>query len=83
LNSNPNIYKYIALAALGVYIYKVAQNNGGTLKGNPQGIGPLNTDRVVDTVMPWVNVHPVLKEVLRKGAKSFINGLNGNNLTTR
>jgi len=74
---NPNVWKYIALAALGMYVYQVAQKNGGKLAGNPEGLGAINSDRIVDSILPWLNIHPMAKQVLGMGAKKFINGLNG------
>jgi len=74
---NPDIWKYIALGALGVYIYQMAKKNGGTLAGNPYGIKTLNGDKIVDTIMPWLNIHPVAKHVIGLGAKQFIQGING------
>jgi hypothetical protein len=74
---NSNLWKYLALGALGIYVYQVAQKNGGTLAGNKEGIRPLNADKIVDSVMPWVKVgNPILDAAIKHGAKSFLNGLN-------
>lgn len=74
--NNANIYKYIALIAAGLYIYKVAQKNGGQLAGNPEGIRAINP-KIVDSILPWINIHPAAKMIIGTGAKKFIEGING------
>lgn len=71
---NKDFWKVLALVAAGVYVYKYAQERGGTLKGSPFHVNP---SKVVDSVMPWVDVHPFVREPLRHGATRFLEKLNG------
>jgi hypothetical protein len=71
------IYKWIAIAAVGLYLYKASQANGGSLSGNNMGINDQrlreNSDKIVDSVTPWLGIqNPILKEAVRHGAKHIM-----------
>lgn len=66
-----NLLRYLAFGAVGFYLYKTYRSEGSI--GSALGAGKLSidTDRMVDTVMPWVNLPPHQVELLREGAKQF------------
>ena len=70
----PNFWKYLALAAAGVYVIQVARKNGGTLAGNPEGIA-LDGDRLVDKVVPWLGLNPTIEGLVKQGAREIMNGV--------
>lgn len=71
---SPQFWKYLALAAAGVYVIQVARKNGGTLAGNPEGIS-LDGDRLVDKVLPWLNLNPQIEGLVKQGAKHVMNNI--------
>jgi hypothetical protein len=75
-NIDPKYFKYGAILLVTIYVWKIAQKNGGTLQGNPQGIR-LNGDKVVDTFITWSNLNPTIKPFVSAGAKKFMQGLMG------
>jgi hypothetical protein len=71
------IYKWIAIAAVGLYLYKASQSNGGTLSGNTMGINDqslrANSEKVIDSVTPWLGIqNPIIKEAVKYGAKHIM-----------
>ena len=70
-----NILRVLAFAAVGIYLYKVYKKEG-TLSGvssNPRAFG-VNTDKVLDSVLPWVNIREDHKQLLRNASREAING---------
>jgi hypothetical protein len=71
------IYKWAAIIAVGLYLYKASQANGGTLSGNTMGINEesirANGDKVIDSVTPWLGIrNPIVHEVVKLGAKHIM-----------
>lgn len=65
-----------AMAAVGLYMYQVWRKQG-SLNGvmpNPGDKLAINTDRVVDTVMPWLNINPIHKQMISSMAKETLRG---------
>lgn len=71
-----NILRVLSLALAGYYLYR-AYRKEGTLKGATGKDRPLdfNTDRIVDSVMPWVKVPDHQKEIVTDGLKEFAHNL--------
>ena len=65
------LLRYLAFGAVGAYLFQTFRKTG-TLDG---AIGDakisVDTDRLVDTVMPWVDLPDTHKELVRIGAKQF------------
>jgi hypothetical protein len=71
-----NLLRWIAFGAVGVYMLKTYQKEGSLGKIGPGGARiDVNTDRVVDSLMPWMNLPPIHREVVREGAKQFLGTL--------
>ena len=70
-----NILRLMAFAAVGLYLYKVYKKEGSLtgVSSNPKTFG-VNTDKVLDTVLPWVDINHEHKELLRNASKEAING---------
>jgi hypothetical protein len=71
------IYKWIAIGAVGLYLYKAMQANGGSLAGNNMGINDErlreNSEKVIDSVTPWLGIkNPIIHEAVRYGAKHLM-----------
>jgi hypothetical protein len=74
-DSTLNILRLVAFAAVGIYLYKVYKKEG-TLTGvssNPKTFG-VNTDKVLDSVLPWVNIREDHKDLLRNASREALNG---------
>ena len=65
-------WKYIALGAAAIYVFQVARKNGGTLKGNPEGIS-IDGDRIVDKVVPWLGLNPHIENLVKQGSQELMN----------
>lgn len=71
-----NILRWVAFGAVGVYLLKTWKTEGSLGRVGPGGTRlDVNTDRMVDSLMPWMNLHPIHKEVVREGAKQFLGTL--------
>jgi len=70
-----NLWLLLGLGALFFYFREKVKEQG-SLKGK---IGPwkINPNQVVDSVMPWINVHPLAKEAIKTASKSFLSGVVG------
>ena len=73
-------YKWIAFGAMGIYLFKLSRNQGSSLfGGEPVSIGntkiSMNTDKIVDTVSPWIQLNPMQKEMVTTALKEFLKGL--------
>jgi len=67
-----HVLRVASLALAGYYLFKAYQKEG-SLKGATGKDKPLdfNTDKIVDSVMPWVKVPDEQKEVVSDGMKQF------------
>lgn len=68
--------RIVAMAAVGYYLFQV-QKKQGSLAGvlpNPNAKLMINTDRVVDTVMPWLNLSPEQRMMVSSMAKETLKG---------
>lgn len=70
-----NLLRVMAFAAVGVYLYKVYKKQGNLagVSSNPKAFG-VNTDKVLDSVLPWVNIREDHKALLRNASREAING---------
>jgi hypothetical protein len=71
-----NALRLLAMGAVGLYLYK-AWAKEGTLAGtlsNPQKFD-VNTDRLVDSAMPWLGLQGIEAEAVRSGAKQFLSSM--------
>jgi len=70
-----NLLRYLAFGAVGFYLYKTYRSEGSL--GSALGSGKLSidTDKMVDTAMPWIELPPAQKELVREGVKSFAKNL--------
>jgi hypothetical protein len=71
-----NILRLMAFGAVGFYMLKVYQKQGSLsgLSGNPDHKISINTDRVVDYIMPHVDLPPNYKSAVEAGTKEFLKG---------
>jgi hypothetical protein len=68
---NLKLLKYLALGTVGVYLLQTYRAKG-TLDGSfGDAKITIDTDRLVDTVMPWVDLPDTHRELVRIGAKEF------------
>jgi len=71
-----NIMRLLAFGAVGAYLYTVYRKQG-TLEGvtgNPHDKLHINTDRVVDYIMPFVDLPPNYKQMVAMGCKEALKG---------
>lgn len=67
-----NALRLLAFGATAFYMYK-AWKKEGTLSGAaPNSQFGINSDRVVDTISPWINLPPEQKNLISNAAKSFL-----------
>lgn len=67
-NDGVTPWKYLALGAVGIYLYKAMRANGGTLNGNPHQIY-FNSDKLVDHIMVHTNINPDLRPFVERACK--------------
>lgn len=72
------IYKMIALGAVGLYMYKTMQENGGTLNGNPNNLY-FNSDKLVDHIMVHTDLHPNIRPFVESTCKKAAEKILHNN----
>jgi hypothetical protein len=73
-NKNLNILRFIALGAVGYYLFRVSKEESTFQGVNEGGNFSVNTSRVVDSLMPWVPIqNPLMKEAVKHGLKDFAN----------
>lgn len=75
-DKNLNLLRIAAMSAVGVYLYHVYKKQGSLqgVTGNPNGDLYINTDKVVDYIMPFVDLPPNYKQMVSVGAKEAIKG---------
>lgn len=53
-----------------LYLWEKAREQRTRLGSNPEGVKvTLDTDRVIDSAAPWIDAHPMLKDVARHTLK--------------
>ena len=69
-----NMFRLAAMAAMGIYLYKAFKKEGSLSTATMGKLSEfnINTDKLVDSVMPWVNVPPEKRPLVEAGAKEFL-----------
>jgi hypothetical protein len=53
-----------------LYLWEKARKQSPFLGSNPDGVRlSLDTDRVIDSAAPWIDAHPVVKDLARHTLK--------------
>jgi hypothetical protein len=67
-----NLLRWAVMGLAGLYLYR-AYKKEGSLLGATGKIKSINidTDRIVDSVTPWINIPEHQKEVVSDGLKEF------------
>lgn len=68
-----NMLRVAALGLTAYYLYKVNRKEGslGSVTSNPDAKFTINSDKIVDHIMPWVNLPPDQKQACQLALKSF------------
>jgi hypothetical protein len=68
-----NLLRWLALGVAGVYLYQVKKKEGN-LSGVSEKINSINinTDKIVDSITPWINIPEPQKQIVSDGIKEFI-----------
>ena len=72
-----NILRWAAFGAMGLYLWQVKRKEGNLSGASNEGKDfqvNLNTDKVVDCIMPLIPVKDLHKPMLNAGLKEFLNG---------
>ncbi len=77
MKDTTQIYKWVAILAVGVYLYKASKSNGGTLSGNSYGINAknlrMNGDKIVESLSPWLGIsNPLASHAIKTAAKHIL-----------
>lgn len=62
-----SLFKILAIASLAGFAYYHTKESGKQLSGDPEG--------VVDKVMPWLNVNPEIKPLIKLGMVKAANSV--------
>jgi hypothetical protein len=75
-DKNLNLLRLLAFGAVGFYLYNVYKKQGNLkgVMGNPNSELKINTDKVVDYIMPFIDLPPQYKEAVKIGAKETLKG---------
>ena len=67
-----NLLRWLAIGVGGIYLYK-AYKQEGSLLGATGKVSSINVDtnRLVDSAMPWINIPEHQKEIVAEGLKKF------------
>ena len=71
-----NILRLAAFGVMGLYLYKVHQKQGdfqGFNASNPTWMP--NPDRIVDSIVPWLDMEPEHKHLLSVAGKNLLKGI--------
>jgi len=71
---NSDHLKWALVAVAGAYLYLKWRE--GRDDGQIAGF-KINPDLVVDSVMPWLNINPVVKPLVHGASKSFLRNYSG------
>jgi hypothetical protein len=71
-----NLLRLIAFGAVGIYLYNVYKKQGNMkgVLGSPNSELRINTDKVIEYVLPFIDVPPQYKEAIKIGAKEALKG---------
>jgi hypothetical protein len=61
------LFKILALASLAGFAYYHTKESGKQLSGDPEG--------VVDKIMPWLNINPEIKPIVKLGMVKAANSV--------
>lgn len=80
-----NLIRALAMGAVGFYLYKSFKKEGSVKTATMGRMSELNinTDRIVDSVMPWVSVPEHHKQMIGDAAKEFCRNLKQELLTKK
>jgi hypothetical protein len=72
-----NWIRALAMGAVGFYLYKSFKKEGSVANATMGRVKEfnINTDRIVDSVMPWVTVPDAHKQMISDAAKEFCRNL--------
>lgn len=72
-----NLIRALAMGAVGFYLYKSFKKEGSVKNATMGRMSELNvnTDRIVDSVMPWVSVPDQHRQIISDAAKEFCSNL--------
>jgi len=72
-----NLIRALAMGAVGFYLYKSFKKEGSVSAATMGKVSEfnINTDRIVDSVMPWVTVPDTHKQMISDAAKEFCRNL--------
>lgn len=67
-----NLLRWLTLGVAGFYLVK-AYKKEGTLLGATGKDKPLdiNTDKIIDSTLPWINIPEEQKDIISQGLKDF------------
>jgi hypothetical protein len=70
------LWKYLLIGASGIYLYHAFKDKkeNGSLSG-PQ----INSNKVVQAAMPFININPMFKPFLAGAAESILKEVTGEN----
>lgn len=76
-DTNLNVFRLLAMSAVGIYLFKVFKKEGSisTATLGKTSNFDVNTDKLVESVMPWVNVSGDKKTIVEAGAKEFLSNV--------
>lgn len=71
-NTKLNLLRWLTMGMAGYYLYQAYKQEGSLLgaTGKVKSID-INTDKVVDSVSPWINIPDHQKELVIDGLKEF------------
>lgn len=65
-----HVYAALTGAFFLLYLWEKAKKQAPQLLGNPEGVRvTLDTDRVIDSAAPWIDAHPIVKDLARHTLK--------------
>jgi hypothetical protein len=69
-----NLLRLLAMGMAGVYLYQAYKKEGNLLgaTGKIKSID-IDTDKIVDSVTPWIDIPESQKEIVSDGLKEFVN----------
>ena len=75
-DKNLNVLRWIAFGAMGVYVLALNKKKApGTLGAEEDFKLSVDSDRMVDSAMPWLGIEPEQRDIVARGAKHFLREL--------
>ena len=68
MSNNQKILVLLTIAAAGYMTYKKVTAQGSLM-------GSIDSDKLVESVLPWVNANPIVKHIASEVGKGMIRGL--------